>query len=347
MIRCVVYCSQLSGILTDSELGTLAASAQTFNAGCGVTGRLLHLSGRFIQAVEGPDNAVAAVLERISADRRHKKLVILLDEQQPARSFAGWHMDHISPRDLTETEAARFFDVLNLVEEGTAELPTEGIRMLELLAGVGPSFVTEMLRKQPRQARAMITIDRLLGVTRQFIQRHRMEDLTVDAVAVAANVSAPTAYRYFATPSELLRGLVRQSQARNFQQFRIFLAQSEFKTEAELAHAVARFLSRSYMSETRAPEQVLLALLRHHHDIAFDEKWVLAGEVGAVMQRCGIANADSTLEARLATALGGLAGAIKTIALRDMALLRTQPFREVLAGMFLGALRGVQAPQSA
>jgi len=47
---------------------------------------------RFLQVLEGPEDAVAAAFERISADPRHMALVVLRDRQIDHRSFGGWAM---------------------------------------------------------------------------------------------------------------------------------------------------------------------------------------------------------------------------------------------------------------
>lgn len=62
----------------------------------GITG-LLYVDGRrFLQALEGPDDAVEATFARIQADLRHHALVLLSRRQVEAREFGDWEMAHLT-----------------------------------------------------------------------------------------------------------------------------------------------------------------------------------------------------------------------------------------------------------
>ena len=53
---------------------------------------LLYDGVRFLQVIEGPEDAVAVAFERISADPRHIAVVVLRDRTVDYRSFGGWAM---------------------------------------------------------------------------------------------------------------------------------------------------------------------------------------------------------------------------------------------------------------
>jgi len=57
-----------------------------------LSGLLLFDGVRFLQVIEGPEEAVAAAFERISGDPRHIALVMLRDRTVDYRSFGGWAM---------------------------------------------------------------------------------------------------------------------------------------------------------------------------------------------------------------------------------------------------------------
>lgn len=71
------------------------------NEAADLTGLLLFSSGSFMQALEGPHDALQAAFERIEKDPRHHGLITLLDREVPARAFPDWSMgwQHLSPED--------------------------------------------------------------------------------------------------------------------------------------------------------------------------------------------------------------------------------------------------------
>lgn len=67
------------------------------NARDRITGLLYADGGRFLQALEGPDEAVAAAYARIRQDPRHRAIVILLQRQVERREFGHWEMARRAP----------------------------------------------------------------------------------------------------------------------------------------------------------------------------------------------------------------------------------------------------------
>lgn len=53
---------------------------------------LLYRGGNFLQALEGPEEAVQETMLRISRDRRHRSVVQLYDGYHDERLFADWSM---------------------------------------------------------------------------------------------------------------------------------------------------------------------------------------------------------------------------------------------------------------
>lgn len=91
-MRSLTYVSSARTQWTEGELEELLASARAWNEPRGLTGMLLYSGGNFVQAVEGPDDQVSEVLDRIGADRRHRGLLVVLDEQVEERVFPDWTM---------------------------------------------------------------------------------------------------------------------------------------------------------------------------------------------------------------------------------------------------------------
>lgn len=95
-IHGIAYTSEAYA-MTPEELTGLLESARRFNATVGVTGVLLHHSGRFFQYFEGSEEAVRQVHARILASPQHHSLKMLLDAPLPERHFTGWHMGFCEP----------------------------------------------------------------------------------------------------------------------------------------------------------------------------------------------------------------------------------------------------------
>ncbi len=63
----------------------------------GVTGLLFFDGKRFLQALEGSDDAVAATFARIQRDPRHRGVVTLSDRTIAVREFGDWAMAQYRP----------------------------------------------------------------------------------------------------------------------------------------------------------------------------------------------------------------------------------------------------------
>jgi len=101
---CLVYLSTAAADLTQNDLTEILAISKTRNASASLTGLLLYSGAHFIQVLEGSADTVAEVFEnRISADSRHSKIVVLVHERMENRSFANWTMalKTIKPSELT------------------------------------------------------------------------------------------------------------------------------------------------------------------------------------------------------------------------------------------------------
>lgn len=90
-MRQITYIS--TARLGDHEtMATIERYAIRRNTREDLSGLLLHDGVRFLQVIEGPEDAVAAAFKRISADPRHFALVVLRDRTIDSRSFGGWAM---------------------------------------------------------------------------------------------------------------------------------------------------------------------------------------------------------------------------------------------------------------
>ncbi|MES2497517.1 MAG: BLUF domain-containing protein [Pseudomonadota bacterium] len=92
MLHQLIYIStaRASLILSDVE-GILQASRRN-NDRAQLTGLLIFDGKRFLQALEGPAEAIEVTYSRIALDPRHRALVKLSSRQVETREFGSWSM---------------------------------------------------------------------------------------------------------------------------------------------------------------------------------------------------------------------------------------------------------------
>ncbi|CAN5408672.1 hypothetical protein BH09PSE1_BH09PSE1_30190 [soil metagenome] len=86
------------------NLATVLGASQANNARRGLTGALAAHADRYVQVVEGPREALDALLTRLAGDPRHRDIRILDRRPIAARVFADWSM--ASPRFNPATRSA-------------------------------------------------------------------------------------------------------------------------------------------------------------------------------------------------------------------------------------------------
>ena len=91
MLR-LIYISTARKPITRPELGTILRSSRKNNVKVDVTGLLVAGERRFLQALEGPSDAVDATFERIRGDARHFAAVVLSRRIVDERAFGTWAM---------------------------------------------------------------------------------------------------------------------------------------------------------------------------------------------------------------------------------------------------------------
>ena len=92
MFRQVLYVSHAHPPGVQVALDPIYESSRHNNALDGVTGLLFSDGHRFVQVLEGYDDAVVATMARIAADPRHAEIRIVSDVTAPAREFGQWSM---------------------------------------------------------------------------------------------------------------------------------------------------------------------------------------------------------------------------------------------------------------
>lgn len=88
----IIYCSVTVQEFTEQDLIDLLAKSRANNRVLGVTGMLLFTEGSFFQILEGEQEVVEALFNRIHADARHANVTTIIREPIAKRDFGEWSM---------------------------------------------------------------------------------------------------------------------------------------------------------------------------------------------------------------------------------------------------------------
>lgn len=86
------YASAGTVDFSDEDLVELLAKSRRNNAAAGISGMLLYHEGSFLQVLEGPEEAVENLYERICKDTRHSEAILLFRREHDHRQFDNWTM---------------------------------------------------------------------------------------------------------------------------------------------------------------------------------------------------------------------------------------------------------------
>ena len=116
----VIYTSAATKKMTDSELDELLEKARVYNQLHQITGALLYHNGSFIQALEGPEKEVEALVELIKKDNRHQKINTFWRRSIKNRSFPDWSMGFVNTTGVTEKPEG-YMDYDQLIYEASTD----------------------------------------------------------------------------------------------------------------------------------------------------------------------------------------------------------------------------------
>jgi hypothetical protein len=132
MVYYLIYVSSTVAPLSPSQLVDLLADSRARNAQLGISGMLLYKDGNVMQVLEGQEQNVRALFARISRDRRHTGLLVLLDGTTETRQFASCSMAYRDLNDANVLPTAGYSEFLNMPLTG-AEFSTDATRCQRLL----------------------------------------------------------------------------------------------------------------------------------------------------------------------------------------------------------------------
>lgn len=92
-LKTLAYTSLARLDLADEDLHDILHVARQLNALDGITGLLIFDGARFLQIIEGAEDAIDSLVRRLRADSRHSAFEIRDERFVGERSFSGWSME--------------------------------------------------------------------------------------------------------------------------------------------------------------------------------------------------------------------------------------------------------------
>lgn len=90
-VQQLVYSSRPFGF-DEAMLNGILTGARHFNASHDITGALICRHDLFLQLLEGPQDTIESLYQRIAVDVRHIEVEKIINRQVPARIFPKWAM---------------------------------------------------------------------------------------------------------------------------------------------------------------------------------------------------------------------------------------------------------------
>ncbi|MCO4761304.1 MAG: BLUF domain-containing protein [Myxococcales bacterium] len=98
MIKRIKYVSRHARRLTQSDIDAIAEVSASKNAKAGITGVFMSTGELFFQVLEGPAEAIDALIVKIISDDRHTDVLVLgAPELSERRLFGQWSMRKFQP----------------------------------------------------------------------------------------------------------------------------------------------------------------------------------------------------------------------------------------------------------
>jgi hypothetical protein len=92
-LKTLTYTSRARLDLRDEDLAAVHETARHLNALDGISGLLLFDGSRFLQIVEGTEDAIDNLIERLRRDPRHSAFEVRDERYVEQRSFPDWSME--------------------------------------------------------------------------------------------------------------------------------------------------------------------------------------------------------------------------------------------------------------
>lgn len=115
----ISYDSTAARDLSVNEMESLMEQARVNNKKLNITGCLIAHMGHFIQILEGEEEVIKSLYEKIKDDTRHTNVVTFSEDNINTRTFPDWGMAYypIDDNELNRTEFEQFKRNLSLLAD--------------------------------------------------------------------------------------------------------------------------------------------------------------------------------------------------------------------------------------
>ena len=88
----IIYTSQASEQFNKRNLLDLLHTSRGYNTIDNISGLLMHRNGYFLQIIEGEQDVIKDLFQRLNNDTRHINIKLILDRSVESRLFSNWAM---------------------------------------------------------------------------------------------------------------------------------------------------------------------------------------------------------------------------------------------------------------
>lgn len=139
----LVYLSSSTGQYSPEDLKEILSVSRRNNSAINVTGLLLYHDGNIIQFLEGEEDSINSLYDRIARDVRHKGILPLLRRKIDRRDFGTWSMGFKNIADEEKEQLDGFNGLMDSLSSHTIADPAMSKQVQRLIRSyrqVSPTF---------------------------------------------------------------------------------------------------------------------------------------------------------------------------------------------------------------
>tara|TARA_R110002020_G_scaffold211682_3_gene417941 strand:- start:814 stop:1227 length:414 start_codon:yes stop_codon:yes gene_type:complete len=117
MTYSIVYISSAADSLTKNDIQDVFNFTLDWNLDNNISGFLVYKNQSFIQLLEGDEQVLKELFERIKNDERHCNIIPIIQQNLPYKSFEGYQTSFlVSNTDKLQRELIDYLDYIKLLE---------------------------------------------------------------------------------------------------------------------------------------------------------------------------------------------------------------------------------------
>lgn len=122
----LTYCSFAANNLKQKDILKILAKSKEYNKKHNITGCLLYHNHEFLQILEGEEDYVLEVFEKIQNDKRHDQIILLKQGKKNNRLFENWNMTYYDLNSEEHVDVNKQLFIDNLINFSRLSLEKSG-----------------------------------------------------------------------------------------------------------------------------------------------------------------------------------------------------------------------------